>query len=219
VTERRAVSVSHLHPNPWNPNRMDEATFQAELASIREFGFVDPVTVRPHPTRRGHFEIIDGEHRWRAAKALALTVVDVVVLDATDAQAKRLTVILNETRGSANPADLGKLLADLQRSMSVDELVRGMPYTRTEVEDLIGLSSFDWDAYKANPLKPEVTQPQEDAWVELNVTLPEAVYERLVEVRADVERRLVEAGGKLDARAARAWGQVIEAVLAIQDKE
>ncbi len=63
----QTVEVGKLHPNPWNPNRQDARTFEAERESIRNYGFIDPVTVREHPTINGEFEIIDGEHRWRAA--------------------------------------------------------------------------------------------------------------------------------------------------------
>jgi len=56
---------------------MDQAMYAKAIASIREFGFVDPITVR---TVDGRYQIIDGEHRWRAAKDEGITTVPIVDL-------------------------------------------------------------------------------------------------------------------------------------------
>src|SRR5438045_6741 len=69
--EAIVVPVDAIEPNPWNPNAMDKAMFEKELASIRKYGFVDPLTVREVDfIGHRHYEIIDGEHRWKAAKQL-----------------------------------------------------------------------------------------------------------------------------------------------------
>jgi ParB/RepB/Spo0J family partition protein len=60
------LPLDWLTPNPWNPNQMDDEQYGKALNSIREFGFVDPVTVRE--LGNDTYQIIDGEHRWRAAQ-------------------------------------------------------------------------------------------------------------------------------------------------------
>ncbi|MCU0370431.1 MAG: ParB/RepB/Spo0J family partition protein, partial [Bacteroidales bacterium] len=55
--------------------------FAKERASIREFGFIDPLTVRPS---NGAYEIIDGEQRWQAGKAEGLASFPCIVLDVDD---------------------------------------------------------------------------------------------------------------------------------------
>ena len=76
--------------------------------------------------------MIDGEHRWRALQALIdeglppaandelrrlvneRRVPAVVLADVPDAYAKRLTVILNETRGEPDESKLARLLKELE---------------------------------------------------------------------------------------------------------
>jgi len=180
-------------PNPWNPNKMNERQFDAELESIMHNGFIDPVTVRENAANEGH-EIIDGEHRWRAlqflkesmtsgkikeasgaiyddilgwrtaeGKALSRTefipplselledellpVINLGVVSNT--QAKKLTLILNETRGRADVVDKAVLLGDIlkEASLSIEELQIGLPYKEKELNELIGLGNFDWDKF------------------------------------------------------------------------
>ena len=51
-------------PNPWNPNRMTTEMYAKALESISEFGMIDPLLCRE---MGDHYQIIDGEHRYRAA--------------------------------------------------------------------------------------------------------------------------------------------------------
>jgi hypothetical protein len=146
------LDVTKIHPNPWNPNQQSEKVAQAERESIAAFGFVDPVTVRPHPEIEGEWQIIDGEHRWKEAAPLGFTEIPAVVLDVDDAQAKKLTVVLNETRGDADVVLLGQLLLDMQ-SLGEDFAV-ALPYTSTELEHLLSLGRENWDDF-ANAQPPD----------------------------------------------------------------
>lgn len=144
--EVQYAPVSSLHPNPWNPNKMDARTYSAERESIRAYGFVDPITCRPHPENLGEYEILDGEHRYRAAIDEKLEVVPIVVLPLDDARAKRLTIILNETRGEADPIALAILLRELEE-IDPEEFRVGLPYTSKEMEELLEIGRVNWDEY------------------------------------------------------------------------
>lgn len=146
--EVRRVPVAALHPNPWNPNKQDERTYAAERESIREHGFIDPVLVRPHPDHLGEWQIIDGEHRWRAAQDEGATEIDIIPRAFTDTAAKKLTIILNETRGNADVALLGKLIADLSTELSPEDLRLGLPYSDAEMKHLLDVGKLDWDQFK-----------------------------------------------------------------------
>ena len=140
------VSVELLDPNPWNPNVQDDRTANAERESIETYGFIDPVTVRVHPDDPGRWQIIDGEHRVREAVALGHTTAPVVVLDVDDEQAKKLTVILNETRGDHDIALLGSLMANLHRTMTPKSILIGMSFTEGELGRLLEIGRFTgWD--------------------------------------------------------------------------
>ncbi len=145
------VPIGTIHPNPWNPNRMDERTFQAERESIQIYGFIDPVTARAHPEVEGEWQIIDGEQRWRAAQEEGLEVVSLIPVELSDEAAMKLTVILNETRGEADVALLGKLLNQLREGGSEEELMLGLSFTTREVQQLTEIGREDWASFQFHP--------------------------------------------------------------------
>lgn len=165
------LAPSDLRPNPWNPNRMDPEMYEKEIASIRAFGFVDPITVR----EQGGFEIIDGEHRWKAAIDEGLDEVPVVNLGVVaDDVAKQLTIVLNETRGQSDPRRLGDLLRDLASRNTMDGLLQTLPYTRESFSRLTGLSTIDWSSITP-PQRPAAERPS--AWVERTYRMPKEAAE------------------------------------------
>lgn len=158
-----SVPVGTLRANPWNPNVVPENVAAALEQSVDAYGFIDPVLVRPI---RGGYEIIDGEHRWIAARANGETHVDVIVRDLSDADAKKLTVILNEARGKPDPLKLGNLLADLAGSIDLEQLRVGLPYDLEALERLVAIGTVgdrsEPDETLPEPPKgPPTTEPGE----------------------------------------------------------
>lgn len=151
IKECKPMPLGSIRPNPWNPNVMDAKTFEREKASITKHGFVDPITVREVLDTEGafsHYEVLDGEHRYRACTELGHTTIMAVNLGAVpDERAKELTVLFNELKGTPDPLKLGKLLKDIQSIVPFDELTLTMPYTPIEMRTLVDSTSvFDWDA-------------------------------------------------------------------------
>ena len=139
------VSVDKLFPNTWNPNKQNDFIFEKEKESIRKFGFVTPVIVRQ--IKEG-YEIIDGEHRLKAAKELGLNEISINNLgEVSDSVAKQLTIVLNETKGEPDPIELSKLINDLSKDVSVEDLLATLPFQKEELEGMMDLLDFDWDQY------------------------------------------------------------------------
>jgi ParB/RepB/Spo0J family partition protein len=140
-----AVNPTAVRPNPWNPNRMDEETFRKEVESIRQNGFVDPITVREADDG---YELIDGEHRTKAAAELGLAEIPAINLGPIpDQQAKKLTVIYNELKGRPEPDLLAKLMRELSAQESPADLAATLPYTTAEIDTMVqSATEFDWDA-------------------------------------------------------------------------
>ena len=57
------VAHTDVKPNAYNPNRQSEHDFELLLRSMEDNGFTMPILVN-----KKTMEIIDGEHRWRAAE-------------------------------------------------------------------------------------------------------------------------------------------------------
>jgi hypothetical protein len=52
---------------------------------------------------------------------------------------------MNETRGRADLAKLGDLLNTIAPDLG-DDLIVGLPYTATQLEELMDIAEFDWDS-------------------------------------------------------------------------
>jgi ParB-like chromosome segregation protein Spo0J len=95
--------------------------------SIERYGFIDPLLVREVGIR--DYEIIDGEHRFDEGKALGMTEFPCVNLGLIDdADAKKLTIVMNELHGQADPLKLGDLLGDILSDTGLTELLVAMPF-------------------------------------------------------------------------------------------
>lgn len=138
------VSVDDLEPNPWNPNKMDDETYEKEKRSIEDNGFIDAITVRTMVN--GQLQILDGYHRWKAAKEVGLTEVMVTNLGkVSDVKAKQITLLFNDLHGDAEPDKLADLLSSLvnDHDMSVEEMAGILPYNEMEIASLV--EQFSWD--------------------------------------------------------------------------
>ena len=65
VLEIEYVALTDIQPNDYNPNRQSDHDFELLQRSITEDGFTQPVIAH-----RATKQIVDGEHRWRAAHSL-----------------------------------------------------------------------------------------------------------------------------------------------------
>ncbi len=113
--------LSGFKPNAWNPNRMTPRMMRAMVDGLRRDGWlVSQALLVWGIDDRGVARnvIIDGEHRYRAALETGLTEGPVVRLDGiTEAQAKALTVKMNQKRGDFD----SEMLSELMRGIQYDD--------------------------------------------------------------------------------------------------
>src|ERR1700687_4399142 len=68
-----SIAVELLHPSRYQPRRdFNPENLQGLVDSIKAQGILQPLLVRRHPETEGHYEIIAGERRWRAAQVARL---------------------------------------------------------------------------------------------------------------------------------------------------
>ncbi len=163
-----------------------------ELASIREFGFVDPVTVRVLDVERDMYEIIDGEHRWRAAIELRIEEIPCwdlgVVADET---AQQLTIVLNETRGQSNRQKLALLVSSLAAKRSQAQLAELLPFSAETLAELSGARA-KIDFAELQRKRRQLEEGSGDRWVERIYRLPLPAAEVIDEAISKVRQSGVE---------------------------
>ncbi len=103
LSDNTAVTlpISDIEPDSNQPrSRFDEAALGELEASIREFGVLQPLLVRPMSD--GSYKIVAGERRWRAAKRAGLKEVPVVVKSLSEEEAAAIALIENLQREDLN---------------------------------------------------------------------------------------------------------------------
>ena len=164
------IAREKILPNPWNPNRMTGVMYAKALESIQLYGFIDPLLVREIGAT--HFQIVDGEHRFRAGSDLGLMEFPCVNLGLIDdTTAKKLTIVMNELHGQADPTKMGDLLNEILSLTSMGELLEALPYTEDILAGFLGVSELSPLPELGTPPAPAPGDNKEP-WVERLYKLP-----------------------------------------------
>src|SRR5262245_23079650 len=129
--EQRLISIDQMHPSGFNPRKTFAEAELAELAdSIRSKGLLQPIIVRPDG-KRGGYEIVAGERRWRAAQKAALHTMPAIVRDLSDLEAAEFALIENVQRTDLNP---------IEEASGYKELIERFGYTQERLSEVVGKS-------------------------------------------------------------------------------
>ena len=126
------VPVTSLKPNRYNPNRMSDKDFELLCRSMSEDGFTQPVIALKESR-----EIVDGEHRWRAAGQLGMKQLPVVFVNMTPEQARIATLRHNRARGSEDIQLSADVLRDLEKLGALDWAADSLMLSDAEIEKLL----------------------------------------------------------------------------------
>ena len=143
----RELSVELIRPNPRQPRQTFEPEALVALSeSIRARGMLQPLVVRP--LAGGHYELIAGERRLRAAQMAELDRVPALIRDAEDTERLELALIENMAREDLNPVDEARACATLVEDLGLtqEELARRVGKSRVAVSNLIRLLTLPDEA-------------------------------------------------------------------------
>ena len=91
------ILTETIEPSATQPRKtFDDKALEDLMASIREVGIIQPITVRY--TGNGKYELIAGERRLRAAKKLQLQFVPCIVTNVNDEDSALMTLTENLQR-------------------------------------------------------------------------------------------------------------------------
>jgi ParB family chromosome partitioning protein len=100
-----SISIKHIEANPYQPRRDFEAEALQELAeSITRQGIIQPVTVRKLDS--GHYQLISGERRLRAAQMAGLQTIPAFIRIARDNQMLEMALVENIQRENLNAIEV-----------------------------------------------------------------------------------------------------------------
>ena len=163
------IERSRLQPR----TEFDPEQLQELANSIKQRGVVQPLLVRPipktatgtvaPPTTTGtvgppsgdgkvRYELIAGERRWRAARDAGLTMVPVIVREASDQEALEIALIENLQREDLNP---------IEEAHAYEQLAMQFKLTQEQIAEKVGRSR----AAVANALRLLALPAEVQSWI------------------------------------------------------
>jgi hypothetical protein len=139
----KKMDISTIVESPFNPRKIDAKTLEKLVASIREFGYVDPMIVN-----KRNNQVVGGNQRLKALRTLGFKDVQIVLIDVDEQKEKALNVALNKISGDW---DFNKLRDIMTQIGDEDKILTG--FDASEIDIL--LQSFGGDEQLMTPAPPD----------------------------------------------------------------
>jgi len=143
VGQQNEIDINLISPNPKQPRTVfDEAALKELMVSIKEIGILQPPVVRE--VSGGRYELIMGERRYRAAKAVGLKTIPVIIRQTPDNELLREALIENIHRSQLNPLEEGAAYAQLLSDFNCthEELATKLGRSRPHLSNTMRLLSL-----------------------------------------------------------------------------
>jgi ParB family transcriptional regulator, chromosome partitioning protein len=134
------VDITKLQPGRYQPRTgMDPVRLNELADSIRMQGVIQPIVVRE--LKKGQYEIIAGERRWRASQLAGLLEVPVVVREVDDRAVIAMALIENIQREDLNPLEEAQALSRLidEFSLTHQQAAEAVGRSRAAVSNMLRL--------------------------------------------------------------------------------
>lgn len=229
----RVFYIPHamISPNHYNPNRQSEFEFELLLKSMSEDGFTQPIVTRPLftddqareilglPADTSHkdidwllaanklnsgFMVVDGEHRWKAARELGYADVPCVVTYMTDAQMRIATLRHNRARGTEDITLTADVLRDLEKLGALDHAMDSLQMDEVEIQKLLSEATATGDlggseqfnkAWEVNTANVPASNPADNFEVGMTTKAIEEqrrIQKATEEARTTEERQMIQ---------------------------
>lgn len=139
------LPIAAIRPNAKQPRQVFDEEALAELThSVREFGVLQPVVVRPLPDEDGAYELVMGERRYRASQAAGKEKIPAIVRTTADEDMLRDALLENIHRAQLNPLEEAAAYQQLLEEFGVthDELAKRIGRSRPQVSNTIRLMNL-----------------------------------------------------------------------------
>ena len=191
----KSIPIGQITRNPFQPRREFKAEDLAELQeSLKASGLLQPITVRRRPGKDG-FELIAGERRLRAAKALGWREIPAIIKEIDDRTLLTLALIENLQRTDLNPIEEGEGYRQLAHEFSLtqQQIAETVGKDRTTIANMLRLLQLP-DSVRALLQEGQLSMGHAKVLLGLDedgtiITLAQEIVREGLTVR-EVERRL-----------------------------
>lgn len=145
MTELKNLKVNELDIVDYNPNEVSKSQMKHLIKTIKERGFMQPLTVTKLEGNE-KYTVIDGAHRLTAMIELKKETVPCYVIEGkTETDIKIDLINLNKIKGEFDPDKFAYLLKTLQDDYNVDQLQELLNMSESELEQYNLLAKDDFD--------------------------------------------------------------------------
>lgn len=134
------LPMEQLREAPWNPNVITPEIMTKLGESVKRFGVVANLVVRPQGET---YEVISSNQRLQVYRELAFESAPCFIVELDDANARLLAQVLNRTRGEDDLGLKAELLQDILSSLDQEEVLAVLPETPESLNVLSGLGQED----------------------------------------------------------------------------
>ena len=143
------IPIDKIRPNPYQPRKYFDIISLVELSeSIREYGVLQPVTVRF--INNCSYELVSGERRLRASKIAGLETIPCIVVKITDNESAVMALIENIQRQNLNFFEEAEGYENLLKdyNLTQEELSKKLKKSQSAIANKIRLLRLSPDIRK-----------------------------------------------------------------------
>ena len=140
----RFINITEIQANQDQPRNSFKKDELEELASsIKSQGILQPIVVRP--TNEGHYQIIAGERRWRAAQLAGLHEMPALIKEMSDDLVGEAALIENIQRENLNAVEEARAYQGIlkNKNSDYDKLSKSVGKSKSHISNMIRLLSLD----------------------------------------------------------------------------
>ena len=137
------VPVDRIRPDEGQSRKaFDDAQIEELAASVRHVGILEPLELRSDEGRQGHYVIVYGERRWRAAQLAGLATVPAFI-DRGEGGVRRRQLYENVVRVDLNVVELAANVAAVLREEALDTraLAEQLHWPLRKIQRLVEIDS------------------------------------------------------------------------------
>jgi len=138
------IDLNAIEVNPFQPRTYFNEESIKELAeSIKELGIIQPITVRK--LKGNNFQLVSGERRYRASKAIGLETIPAYIRIANDKEMLEMALVENIQRRDLDPIEVAlsyqRLIDEIK--LTQDQLGKRVGKKRSTITNYLRLLKLD----------------------------------------------------------------------------
>lgn len=144
VKETDQIDINKIEPNENQPRKnFDEDALNDLADSIKQHGLIQPLVVKQG--KKGFYQIIAGERRWRAARIAGCKMVPAIVKEYSDQEVMEIALIENIQREDLNPIEEAEAYQQLieEYQLKQDEVAEKVSKSRVAITNSLRLLKLD----------------------------------------------------------------------------